>query len=406
MNIGIFINNNYNETSGGGFSYENTIINLIDKFNFSSPNSVTFILDSRLKEKTYSKKTIIINYQDIYKSYWSIKNRLLSRLLSFNFFKKIGINNYLLQEFPEYERREIRKKLTDNHINTIYFLTPGIIDYGLPYIVTHWDLGHISMFSFPEVCANGKYENREMYHRINLKKAIAIITESNTSIEELITYENINRDRLWVLPMFPGQVIDLTLNTEEQNETLKKYNISKNEFFFYPAQFWAHKNHYTLLLAFKEFIKTNNTYKLVLSGSDAGGNLRHIAQLVKDLYLSDYVIFTGFVDIKEIHAFYLNATALVMPTLLGPTNMPLLEALHLGCPVLCSNLKGHIEMLQDKALYFNPLSQEDILLKMLMIIDKRQTFIFNYNSETIKNNTIKKLDDILLQINKIRILFP
>ena len=49
-----------------------------------------------------------------------------------------------------------------------------------------------------------------------------------------------------------------------------------------------------------------------------------------------------------------------MPTLLGPTNMPLLEAACLDCPVICSDLEGHREMLGDYALYFNPYSPEDI----------------------------------------------
>ena len=57
---------------------------------------------------------------------------------------------------------------------------------------------------------------------------------------------------------------------------------------------------------------------------------------------------------EEIASFYKHALALVMPSYLGPTNIPLIEAREFNCPVLCSDLDGHKEILGSEAIYFPP----------------------------------------------------
>ena len=58
-----------------------------------------------------------------------------------------------------------------------------------------------------------------------------------------------------------------------------------------------------------------------------------------------------------------------MPTYLGPTNIPLLEAAELHCPVLCSDLEGHREILHEAALYFDPASAIEIKQCMQLVKD-------------------------------------
>ena len=58
-----------------------------------------------------------------------------------------------------------------------------------------------------------------------------------------------------------------------------------------------------------------------------------------------------------------------MPSFLGPTNMPPMEARALNCPVLCSDHLGHKEQLGDGAIYFNPNSSDEIYDAMKRILD-------------------------------------
>ena len=57
---------------------------------------------------------------------------------------------------------------------------------------------------------------------------------------------------------------------------------------------------------------------------------------------------------------YMRARAFVMPTFYGPTNIPPLEAIALGCPVAVSNIYGMPNQLGDAALYFDNTSSKDV----------------------------------------------
>jgi glycosyltransferase involved in cell wall biosynthesis len=54
---------------------------------------------------------------------------------------------------------------------------------------------------------------------------------------------------------------------------------------------------------------------------------------------------------EDIPALYQGALALVMPTYYAPTNLPPLEAVALGCPVIYSDFPSFREQLGDAALY-------------------------------------------------------
>jgi glycosyltransferase involved in cell wall biosynthesis len=49
-----------------------------------------------------------------------------------------------------------------------------------------------------------------------------------------------------------------------------------------------------------------------------------------------------------------------MPTFFGPTNIPVLEAWALGCPVLTSDIRGIREQVQNAAVLADPRSVESI----------------------------------------------
>ena len=171
-----------------------------------------------------------------------------------------------------------------------------------------------------------------------------------------------------IIPLFPGGVVNIKTDKSITVSKIDKLSLQAGKYFFYPAQFWAHKNHYNLLLAFKKLQTDFPDLKLVLTGSDKG-NKEYIREVVSKLNLTNNVLFPGFVDNETMVGFYSHASAMIMPSFLGPTNMPLLEASELNCPVLCSNLPGHIEMMGDGALYFNPADHIEMYEQMKKVLD-------------------------------------
>jgi glycosyltransferase involved in cell wall biosynthesis len=51
---------------------------------------------------------------------------------------------------------------------------------------------------------------------------------------------------------------------------------------------------------------------------------------------------------------------MVMPTFIGPTNLPVIEAFSMGCPVICSNVAGYEQQVGDAGLLIDPNSVEDL----------------------------------------------
>jgi glycosyltransferase involved in cell wall biosynthesis len=283
-----------------------------------------------------------------------------------------------------------------------------ILNY--PFIATHWDNCHKSIPPFPEVALDGMYEKRERYHLFTLNKALAILCESHTGVAEVQKLNTYHEDKIKMLPIFAGEVVKQNYTDEEQQNILSKYTLQKEKFFIYPAQFWAHKNHYNLIVAFKDLIAEtkDDQLKLVLCGSDKG-NFDYITEVIKSLSLTERVLTPGFISVKELNIFYKNALALTMATFLGPSNMPLIEAAHLKCPVLCSDFAGHREILGDNALYFSPTDSNAIKDAMTKILDKqlRNTLsesAHNYiqQSHFTVDNALKILNDILKELIPIR----
>jgi glycosyltransferase involved in cell wall biosynthesis/GT2 family glycosyltransferase len=109
--------------------------------------------------------------------------------------------------------------------------------------------------------------------------------------------------------------------------------IPRGEYFVYPANLWAHKNHRRLLRAFRDFLeRTGRDTQLVLTGDPEGWST--IADEAADLSVSHL----GFVPDELVRALLERATALVFFSLYEGFGMPLLEAFDVGTPVICSDV--------------------------------------------------------------------
>jgi glycosyltransferase involved in cell wall biosynthesis len=108
-----------------------------------------------------------------------------------------------------------------------------------------------------------------------------------------------------------------------------------------------------LLKALRILTARGKKVNLVLSGK-RDREYKNLNRYITDFNLSNQVFFPGYITDSEIVSYYKNALALVMPTFFGPTNIPPIEAIILGCPPIVSNIYGMQSQLGNAALYFNP----------------------------------------------------
>jgi glycosyltransferase involved in cell wall biosynthesis len=145
----------------------------------------------------------------------------------------------------------------------------------------------------------------------------------------------------------------------------ERYRLPE-KYFFYPAQFWKHKNHEVLLYGLHRILPDYPDMHLVFSGGKKN-NYDFITGLIDRLGLGNRVQIIGYVPDQDMAAMYHCAHALLMPTFFGPTNIPPLEAMACGCPVAVSRIYGMPEQLGDAALYFDPRSIDEVAEVMVTL---------------------------------------
>ena len=231
----------------------------------------------------------------------------------------------------------LEKKLIQHGCDVVYLVTPSVLSAGLQklnYITTLWDLSHRETPEFPEVRAFNTFFIREINFQHNLASALLILTESQQLADMASHYYGIERNRFLAMPLTPSPFIH-EAHAIKTADVLEKYSLEA-DYFFYPAQFWAHKNHIRILQALLTLRDVHGWVPIVVFSGKDHGNLGHIEQFIKTNKLETQVIILGFVPSEDMRGLYENASAVVMPTYFGPTNLPPLEAWSLDIPLIYS----------------------------------------------------------------------
>lgn len=221
----------------------------------------------------------------------------------------------------------------------------------VPALMVIHDLMHRYQGGFPEVSAKGEYERRERHYQTVCRWARGIMVESALGKQQVVDCYGPNPEIIFVLPTVTRQYI---IDDQDQAATALPY-VLPEKYFFYPAQFWEHKNHKRLIQAAALLKNTHPDIQLVFVGSQKNAYVS-VRALVDQLGLAENVHFLGYVPEAHMPGLYRRARALVMPTFFGPTNIPPREAIALGCPVAVSNIDGMRDQMGDAALFFDPTS--------------------------------------------------
>ncbi len=251
-----------------------------------------------------------------------------------------------MTEFGKLVRRE--------KIDAVLCTTQGVFvpNLSVKVIAPVHDLMHRYEGKFPEVSEG--YSGRELIFSSKAKYAWCVMTDSKVGKEQLIeSYAEYMRKGHTHIISLPFTVPKHMTECEEAwIEVPQKY-------VFYPAQFWQHKNHINLLKAIHLLVKEIPDIHLILVGSEKN-NLKTIKKYISGHGLESHVIIKGFVSNGNLKYLYRHAVGMIMPSYFGPTNIPPLEAMALGCPVAVSNKYAMPEQVGDAGLLFHPDSPEEI----------------------------------------------
>lgn len=327
MKIGIYTGRT-SPTSGGAHTLIETIRN--DILSMKSGHEIVFLFEENSPTTGFFENGIkYINFfSPNMMSFFSRAKRKLLKLVG-KYKIESPLDNALIRE----------------NVDILWILGPYNVKVSIPYIFTVWDLGHRSQPHFPEVSTEGwTWNSREETYQSMLYRASYVITGNEAGKKEILENYPMNPDKIKIVPFPVPHFCYEELEIPNNIEGIKK------PFVFYPAQFWAHKNHIALVEAI-EYLRISRRLEVncYFVGSDQG-NAGYIDQSISSRKLDGQIRNLGFVDTATLRYLYKNALAMTFVSLLGPNNLPPLEAAALGCPLIISDLPGHIEEMEGAAL--------------------------------------------------------
>ena len=191
----------------------------------------------------------------------------------------------------------------------------------------------------------------------------------------------------------------------DDDQILTSFGLTAKSFLLYPANFWPHKNHRSLFVAFNmlKHHRPDCDLKLVLTGFSGDGN-HAWKEAVEAMGLENEILFLGYVTDPELAVLLRNCQFMVFPSLFEGFGMPVTEAMSMNTTVLCSNVTSIPEVGGDCAFYFDPYDPAKICEMMEYVLDHPETVkekkenyrkhLENFSTE----NYIKKTRDIFRQL--------
>lgn len=199
--------------------------------------------------------------------------------------------------------------------------------------------------------------------RINRIKSYAdlVITISQNSKIDFLKSAPLKKTAV-IYPALPEQFKEKKGKGKGEG-VLEKYNL-KPGYVLAVGTLQPRKNIRSLIEA---YLKSNLKEKLVLAGS-FGWESSDLYELIKKH--QEKIVTTGYVLDEDLPHFYKQALCLVYPSFYEGFGMPVLEALSLRTPVICSNTSSLPEAGGEAVLYIDPNSIDDIANALIRIKQK------------------------------------
>lgn len=269
---------------------------------------------------------------------------------------KDGALNFLISNIKQKIQKIDLLDCIRNNISIVFFpsITPTSIYINNSVCAIH-DLMHRYAKNFPEITSPYQFILRDVLFRRIVHHSLMVLTDSNLGKKQVedCYLRGKENNSIKVLPFIAPNYIYHIDQREGKSEWEKIRDNLPKKYFFYPAQFWRHKNHINLVKALDKLKEKYPEIHIVFVGSKKN-EYENVINYIHTSYLEKYVTVLGYVSDYSMVQLYKHAQALLMASYLGPTNIPQLEAFYLGCPVAVADVFAVAEQVKNAAILFEP----------------------------------------------------
>jgi len=239
------------------------------------------------------------------------------------------------------------------HELPIYFRTP--------IIVSIHDIQHVY---YPNFFSLGQRLHRDIFYKETVRHATIIQASSEYMKRAFINYFHLPPEKVITIRDGINNIFKRKIDTTKLINVKNKYKLPNN-FIFYPAQHWPHKNHLNLIKAIS-YLKTQYDLKipLVFTG-EVNKRFQFLYHAINRSNIRKDIKLLGNIPFDDLPFLYKLATITAIPSLYESNSLPILEALAVGSPVAASDIEPNIELNIDNAItILNPNDYKDIAEKI------------------------------------------
>ena len=262
----------------------------------------------------------------------------------------------------------------------------------IPTVSSPHDFQHLH---FPENFDWLRLKYRNIAFNLSVKKSNLIQVSSNFIKKDIKTNFNINKNKI------------IVINEGVSNKFKpNKINFKKNDYIFFPAQLWKHKNHLLVLKGIKSIYDQKRiNLKLIMVGEKFNSYNSIVKFIKKNKNLK--IQYLGKVSFKKLINLYSNSKIVLSPSIYESSSLPILESCKLGKPVICSDIQPNKELNKKLKLNFFKATSPKSFSKTLLNVwfDKKLLgFQSKYNLKKINNysweKTAKKYEKVFYLLKK------
>ncbi|WP_373545694.1 glycosyltransferase family 4 protein [Chamaesiphon sp.] len=261
--------------------------------------------------------------------------------------------------------KQVRKALPDRHLQTVYDLTPLLLDE------KYFGPGQRGI-------------TQRLIDTIHPNDWVTTISEATRN--DLLNRRKLNPDRVVTIYLAASRDLFYPISDLVILENVRhKYKIPEGDYFLTLHSLAGHKNMQHLIACFEQVIAQEKTKDLRLL--ICGGSQDALASMIKENQLTDsdlkFIHFAGFIDDNDLAAIYSGAIGFIFPSLYEGFGLPVLEAMQCGCPVISSNTSSLPEVVGEAGFLVSPIDRDSLCESILCL----------YNSSTLRSNySHKSLD--------------
>lgn len=222
-----------------------------------------------------------------------------------------------MQHLPGGEAEGTDRMLRGLGVDLVHLPFQDGLGTSLPTLYHPHDLQHVYL---PEHFTRSQIHHRETVWRRHAEDAAGVSVGTQQVADDLMAHWGIRGDKIHVVPLGAPKAVDLSGSAPRRERPL----------ILYPAAFWPHKDHLTLVRA-AGLVRA--IADLLMPGAPMG-TFESVRAEVKRMDMDPDQVMPGYLTEQELSEAYARAAVVVVPSRFESASFPVWEAFARSIPVI------------------------------------------------------------------------